>query len=72
MAATASHKSRAVNLSPKAISALVDIKKVLLSKETSEPVQRREQSKCELRFTTMRHARIRGEAWQRYKRQGGW
>jgi hypothetical protein len=76
-----------VTLPPKALQSLVDFKSKLLSieapvviKETgskpeAKPVisEAPKKGKREPKpFTTMRHARMHGEAWQRYKRKGGW
>jgi hypothetical protein len=66
-----------VTLPPKALQALVDLKAQLLSHEAKPieeiKVELPEPKKREKKPTTfMRHARLRGESWQRYKRQGGW
>ena len=72
-----------MNLSPKSLQALTLLKAELLSRQAvpkaeqaaeaieipPQPLKREKEKKP---FTIMRHARMRGESWQRYKRTGGW
>lgn len=72
-----------MNLPPKALQVLTLLKAELLSRIPPEPTLQPDplvpmleeigKEKREKKPTTlMRHARLRGESWQRYKRKGGW
>lgn len=69
-----------MTLPAKSLQVLIDLKAELLSHEVVEPqaevpilVAPKIKPKREPRpYTTIRHARTRGESWQRYKRTGGW
>jgi hypothetical protein len=74
-----------VNLSPRALQVLIDLKSELLSRETQpevaetpchvageEVVSEEPKEKEEKPTQFMRHARLHGESWQKYHRRGGW
>lgn len=61
-----------MTLPVKCLNVLAALKAELLSPKVSEPEPVVEVKREKKPTQRMRHARVRGESWQRYKRQGGW